>query len=273
MRSADGGQTWTASGLSGRNVTALAVSRAAPGLVYAGTRTPRLFISRDGGDSWDACPAFRHIPFRWLWFSPASAPFTAYVQAIALSPVAPNVVVVGIEAGATVRSEDGGLTWSLHRRGALRDCHSLAFHASDPGWVYEAGGTGAGVAYSRNAGRRWTQPRAGLDRHYGWACAADPERTDVWYASLSPGPRQAHGAGKAEAIIVRATPEGWIRLTGGLPKPLNDMPYGLITDPDAPGHLYAGLANGAVWQSTDHGDHWVRLPFSLGRIDRTIIAL
>ncbi|HVL23404.1 MAG TPA: hypothetical protein VM450_04920 [Thermomicrobiales bacterium] len=51
------------------------------------------------------------------------------------------------------------------------------------------------------------------------------------------------------------------------------MPYGLITDPDAPGHLYAGLANGAVWQSTDHGDHWVRLPFSLGRIDRTIIAL
>ena len=38
------------------------------------------------------------------------------------------------------------------------------------------------------AGVTWTQPRAGLDRHYGWAVAADCEHPEVWYASLSPGP-------------------------------------------------------------------------------------
>lgn len=52
----------------------------------------------------------------------------------------------GIELGAVVRSEDGGRTWSGHRHGALRDCHSLTFHHSHAQWVYEAGGTGGGAA-------------------------------------------------------------------------------------------------------------------------------
>jgi photosystem II stability/assembly factor-like uncharacterized protein len=65
-----------------------------------------------------------------LWLSPAEKPFIGYVQAIALSPTNPNVIVVGIEAGAVVRSQDGGQIWSDHRRGALRDRHTLVFHAT-----------------------------------------------------------------------------------------------------------------------------------------------
>lgn len=111
--------------------------------------------------------SFRHIPWRWLWLSPAEKPFSAYVQAIALSPTNPQVIMAGIEAGAVVHSADGGQTWNGHRRGALRDCHLLTFHASNGNWVYEVGGTGAGVSFSRDAGETWAQPKDGLDWHYG----------------------------------------------------------------------------------------------------------
>ena len=171
LRSSDGGRTWSAAGLEGQVVKALAVSPTFPDTVYAGTKPARLFVSRDAGAHWAELASFRHIPGRWFWFSPAEKPFSAYVQAIALSPTDQETILVGIEAGAVVSSRDGGQTWIGHRRGALRDCHSLTFHATHGDWVYEGGGTGAGVSVSRDAGATWIQPKEGLDRHYGWAVA------------------------------------------------------------------------------------------------------
>jgi hypothetical protein len=272
LRSTDGGKSWQAAGLDGEVVKAVAVSPTSRGMVYAGTRPARLFVSRDDGATWQELSAFRRIPSRRLWFSPADSPFTAYVQGIALSPTDPQVIVLGIEFGAVVRSGDGGTTWKDHRKGALRDCHSIKFHASNGDWVYEGGGTGAGAAFSHDAGVNWTQNREGLDRHYGWAVAADPARPDIWYVSLSPGPRKAHGSENAEAYIYRSTAGGaWEKLGGGLPQPLASMPYALLTDRDAPGSLYAGLSNGDVWFSADYGDHWQQLPVNMGAIRAVIM--
>ncbi len=274
LRSNDGGRSWQPAGLAGRSVKALAVSRAAPGTVYAGTKPPLMFVSRDGGVHWQELESFRRARAFW-WFSPSDgSPYTPYVQGIALSPTDPNIVLAGIELGAVLRSADGGKTWAGHRPGALRDCHSLVAHATNGDWMYEGGGTGAGAAFSRDGGRTWRQPRAGLDRHYGWAVAADLARPEVWYVSLSPSPMKAHNDGKAEAYIFRSAGGApWQKLGGGLPQPLNYMPYALLTDPNAPGHLYTGLSNGEVWHSTDHGDTWKQLPFNLGGIQRTLIRL
>ena len=266
-RSEDRGKTWSPVGLGGRIVSSLAVSRSEPGAVYAGTRPALLYVSRDGGARWTVLDAFRRIPVRRFF-----GPFT-YVQAIALSPIDPNVINVGIEGVATVRSADGGKTWLGHLEGALRDCHTLVFHPTDGNHVYEAGGTGAGAAFSSDAGRTWTQWETGLDRHYGWAVAADPGNPEVWYVSASSGPWKAHSGNNARAAIFRSTGKGWHRLAGGLPQPLDHMPYALLTDPQAPGHLYAGLSNGKVWHSADYGESWQQLPLSLKAIDRSLIML
>jgi photosystem II stability/assembly factor-like uncharacterized protein len=273
LRSDDAGLSWRPAGLTGQAVMAVAASPIQPGVVYTGTKPPALHVSRDGGESWTELEAFRRARAFW-WLSPAEADLKPYVQGLALSPADANTIVAGIEAGAVLRSADGGQSWAGHRPGALRDCHSLIFHASQGDWVYEGGGTGAGAAWSRDGGRTWRQPRAGLDRHYGWAVAADPARPEVWYVSLSPGPLQAHADGKAEAYIFRsAGGAAWEKLGGGLPQPLRHMPYALLTDPAAPGHLYAGLSSGDVWHSTDHGDHWAQLPFNLGGIHRALIRV
>jgi hypothetical protein len=150
----------------------------------------------------------------------------------------------------------------------------MTFHATNGDWVYEAGGSGAGVAVSRDGGRTWKQSREGLDRHYGWACAADLARPEVWYASLSPGPSKAHSESDAQAYIFRsAGGAAWQKLGGGLPQPLNHMPCALLTDPSAPGHVYAGLSNGDVWHSSDHGASWRQLSFNLTGIHQSLIMV
>lgn len=274
LHSVDSGQSWTPTGLARQIVKAVAVSPLVPGMLFAGTKPACLFRSLDYGLHWEELTSFRNIFSRRFWFSPAEPPFSAYIQGIALSPADPAVILVGIEAGAVVRSVDGGETWQDHRKGALRDCHSITFHASQGNWVYEAGGTGAGTAISQDGGNTWIQNRAGLDRHYGWACAADPVHPEVSYLSASPSPNKAHGESDAQAYIFRSDSEGrWEKLDGGLPQPLNHMPYGVLTDPSEPDHVYAGLGNGDVWCSQDRGDSWSKMPFNLQSVQRSMVIL
>lgn len=272
--SVDCGRTWSSTGLAGQTVKAVSASSIVSGLLYAGTKPACMFRSTDGGKTWEELPAFRQIPSRRFWFSPAETPFTAYVQGIALSPTDPDRILVGIEAGAVVQTLDGGKTWKDHRAGALRDCHSIQFHHNDGSWVYEAGGTGAGAAISRDGGSTWTQTKSGLDRHYGWACASHPLQPEICYVSVSPSPTKAHSENNAQAYLFRSNSRGeWERLGGGLPQPLNSMPYALITEPEAPDHVYAGLQNGDVWQSTDRGNTWSQMPFNLKSIHRSMILI
>ena len=274
LHSADGGQSWTPAGMIGQIVKAIAASPLVPGMVLVGTKPACLFCSLDYGLHWKELTSFRNIFSRHFWFSPAEPPFSAYIQGIALSPADPDVILVGIEAGAVVRSTDGGKTWQDHRKGALRDCHTITFHASQGNWAYEAGGTGAGTAISRDGGSTWVQNRTGLDRHYGWACAADAVQPEVSYLSISPSPSKAHSEDDAQAFIFRSNSDGkWEKLDGGLPQPLEHMPYALLTDPGEPSYVYAGLSNGDVWCSKNMGEAWERLPFNMISINRSMIML
>ncbi len=274
LRSSDSGRTWQPAGLASHIIKSIAVSPSEPGTIYAGTRPALIFVSPDNGAHWEELSAFRRIFSRRFWFSPAEPPFIGYVQGIALSPTDPNVILVGIEFGAVVRSTDKGNTWQSHRKGALRDCHSIRFHATNGDWAYEGGGTGAGIAFSRDVGNTWIQAKQGLDRHYGWAAAADPARPDVMYASVSPSPVKAHSADNAQSYIFRSMGGSmWEKLNGGLPQPLPHMPYALLTESSAPGHLYAGLSNGDIWHTADYGDHWRPLPVNLGSLFTAMIML
>lgn len=272
LHSEDSGEHWRPAGLSGQIAKCIAVSQVEKGVIYAGTKPPSLFVSENGGKQWRELDSFRRIPSRKFWFSPAEAPGTAYVQGIALSPTNASIVVVGIEFGAVVRSEDAGVTWTGHRRSALRDCHSLTFHHTNGDWVYEAGGSGGGTALSRDSGKTWTRLKEGLDRHYGWACVADPADQSIHYCSVSVSPFKAHSLDNAQAYIFRSkNGEPWQKLTGGLPVPLRFMPYSLLTDSKSAGRIFAGLSNGEVWHSHDYGDSWTSMPFRLDEIHRMMI--
>jgi photosystem II stability/assembly factor-like uncharacterized protein len=249
-RTADGGRSWHDCGLPEPGVFSLAVSPDG-GAVYAGTEPSRLFRSDDGGESWRALDALLELPSRPSWSFPPR-PWTSHVRWIAPSPHDAELILVGIELGGLMRSADGGETWQDHRPGAQRDVHSLAWHPRVEGRAYEAAGGGA--AWSEDAGATWHAADEGRDRHYTWSVAVDPDDPELWYVSASTGPFAAHGRGEPQARIYRRRDgEPWHQLDGGLPEPLPAMPYALLA---VEGRLFAGLADGQLWESRDRGDTW-----------------
>jgi hypothetical protein len=249
-RSVDGGRSWIECELPERAVFSLAVS-AADGTLYAGTEPSRLFRSDDQGESWSELKALLELPSRPTWSFPPR-PWTSHVRWIAPSPHDAGLLLVGIELGGLMRSSDGGESWQDQRPGAQLDVHSLAWHPQAPGRAYEAGGGGA--AFSTDAGDTWKRADDGRDRHYTWSVTVEPDDPDCWYVSASTGPRAAHGRGDSQSRIYRRRgDQPWHALAGGLPEPLPAMPYALLA---TEGRLFAGFANGLLWESGDRGDSW-----------------
>ena len=265
-RSVDAGRSWVDCGLPEAAVFALAVS-AVDGAVYAGTEPSRLFRSEDGGRNWRESEALLRLPSRPSWRFPPR-PWTSHVRWIAPSPHDADLLLVGIELGGLMRSVDCGQSWEDHRPGAQRDVHSLAWHPLVAGRAYEAGGGGA--AFSEDGGETWQAADKGRDRHYTWSVAVDPNDPDCWYLSASTGPYAAHGGGDPQARLYRRQNGGdWRQLSGGLPEPLQAMPYALLAAED---RLFAGLADGQLWESRDRGDTWTRCRLRGDRIG-TLLAL
>jgi photosystem II stability/assembly factor-like uncharacterized protein len=265
-RSTDGGETWKQLDFPQPDVFSVSVSPV-DGALYAGCEPSMLFVSRDRGDSWRELESLREIPSAPTWSFPPR-PWTSHVRWIAPSPHDPGLLLVGIELGGVMRSEDGGETWSDHRPGAQLDCHSLAWHPTAAGRAYEAAGGGA--AWSSDGGATWTAADEGRDRHYTWAVAVDPEDPDRWFVSASTGPFAAHGRGSAEAVVYRWEGEGpWQALDGRLPRPLDAMPYAFAFLDE---QLVMGLSDGTVYVSADTGHTWSQVTVE-GERPKRIVAL
>jgi photosystem II stability/assembly factor-like uncharacterized protein len=249
-RSRDGGVHFEDAGLPAADVFSVAVSPV-DGAVYAGCEPSMLYRSEDGGDSWVELEALRDIPSAPTWSFPPR-PWTSHVRWIAPSPHDAGRLLVGIELGGLMLSTDGGATWADHRPGARRDVHALAWHPTEPGRAYEAGGDGP--AWSLDGGESWLTADQGLERRYTWGLAVDPDDPDRWYVSAATGPGRAHRRGPSDAAVyVRQGDRSWERLDGGLPDPLDALPYALLAEG---GELFAGLADGSIYASDDRGNSW-----------------
>jgi len=263
-KSTDGGARWGNVSPPHSFIFSLAVSPV-DGMVYAGCEPSMLFHSPDGGRNWHELEALRSIPSAPTWSFPPR-PWTSHVRWIAPSPHYAHLLLVGIELGGVMYSDDGGETWADHRPGAQRDCHALAWHPRVEGRAYQAAGGGA--AWSHDGGWTWQPADAGRDHHYTWGLAVDPTDPDCWYVSASPGPREAHQGSNAHAHIYRWRGDGpWQKLEGGLPQPLDNFPYALAF---GAGSLFAGLGDGCLYASSDGGDNWK--PLALRGDDLTSIS-
>src|SRR3954451_20059548 len=205
--SRDAGASWERVELPDADVLSVAIS-GADGALYAGTEPSRVFVARDGG-AWSELEALQDVPSKPRWSFPPR-PWTHHVRWIAPDPHRAERLLVGIELGGVMASEDGGATFSDHRPGAKRDAHQLAWHAAADGLAYQAAGDGA--ARSRDGGRAWEAAAGDGRLPYCWALAVDPADPERWYVSAASGPGAAHAGERARGRLYVREGTRWSQL-------------------------------------------------------------
>jgi photosystem II stability/assembly factor-like uncharacterized protein len=168
--------------------------------VYVGTEPSALYISNDGGNSWERMKALNKLPSARTWSFPPR-PWTHHIRWI--EPDANNLdyIFAAIEAGALVQSHDGGKTWIDRSDQGPYDTHTLVTHSKAPRRLYSATGDGyfesrSGFSYSTenaesfvyrkdNDDRKWRAVTNGLPEPSGTTItifASNPNVSGEFYA-------------------------------------------------------------------------------------------
>jgi photosystem II stability/assembly factor-like uncharacterized protein len=280
-RSEDAGRTWKpigdlgvamepneGSGITSAVVTAVAVSATERangyGVVYAGTEPTALFRSEDGGDSWRELPTLQALPSSSTWSFPPR-PYTSHVRWITPDPLVSGRVFVAIEAGALVRSLDGGEHWEDRKPDGPFDTHTLLMHRLVPDRLYSAAGDGMrfpgrGYNESEDAGDTWYHPDEGLQHHYLWGMSIDPADPEtVLVSAASDAYKAHHERSNAYMVIYRKTAsQTWHEVMEGLPDSQGLVAPVLASNPDE-AHTFYVLTNKGLYRSDDAGSSWEQL--------------
>ncbi|MDX1624411.1 MAG: hypothetical protein R3199_10585 [Gemmatimonadota bacterium] len=254
-RSDNGGETWTAAGLEGEEVTALAADPTEAGAAWAGTEPSAVYRSDDGGRSWARAGGLLQLPSSSEWSFPPR-PETHHVRWISAHPEEGGRLWVAIEAGALVTTADGGVTWRDREPGGPYDTHEIAIHPDRPECLRISAGDG--YYESDDGGATWRSPEAGLEVGYLRSVAVDPGDPDVVVVSAASGAHSAYATGRSDGRLYRRK-EGaaWERVTDGWPEePETIAP--LLTTGREPGELWAADERG-VHRSGDGGQTWERV--------------
>ncbi|HWC75530.1 MAG TPA: hypothetical protein VG454_16505 [Gemmatimonadales bacterium] len=265
FRSRDGGRNWepVGPGIDHPTVTAVAVGQAERagefGILYAGTEPSAVFRSDTGGDNWVDLAGLRALPSADTWSFPPR-PDTHHVRWIEADASTADRVFVAIEAGALVRTFNGGRTWRDRVRGGPYDTHTAATHALAPGRIYSAAGDG--YFESTDAGESWRSPDDGLEHRYLVGIAVDPADPDSVIVSATSGPGRAYASRQAEAYVYRKTGlQRWKRAMSGFPEAKGTTASRFATHSGEPGVIY-GANNHGVFRSDDAGRSWKALDIS-----------
>ncbi|HVH31563.1 MAG TPA: glycosyl hydrolase [bacterium] len=258
-RSQDGGRTWNQAGpgISHPEITSVAVGPPERGqrfgVVYVGTEPSTLFRSTDGGSTWQELSGLRMLPSSRTWSFPPR-PETHHVRWIEPSRTHLGEVYVAIEAGAFVRTRDGGQTWLDRAPGGPIDTHTAATHLLAPDRIYSAAGDG--YFESTDAGDTWARRIEGLRHRYLVGVGVDPADPDTVVISAAQGPWVAYRPQNAEAYIYRKIAGNAFDLAmEGLPGGRGTTASRFATHPDERGIIYAANNQG-TYRSDDAGRTW-----------------
>lgn len=273
-RSDDAGRTWdpVGAGISQTEITAVAVSPIERGVVYAGTEPSAVFRSENGGEMWRELSGLLALPSSHSWAFPPR-PETHHVRWIETDPAVAGRVFVAVEAGALVRTLDGGRTWLDRVRGGPIDTHTAATHKLAPERLYSAAGDG--YFESDDAGESWSRHMDGLQHGYLVGVAVDPADPDAVIVSAASGPWVAYSPRRAEAYVYRKTAQrSFEPAMQGLPDGQGTIASRLATNPDEPGVIYAANNHG-LFRTADAGQTWkaLEIPWPQRAFARGVEAL
>ena len=296
QRSNDGGQTWEPvgnkfvyEGTPGthlwydgtphpwefKRIWHLEPSLTDPDTVYAGAEDAAMFLTKDGGQTWNELPGLRDHGSHKYWQPGAGG---MCLHTIVLDPVNAGRMFIAISAAGAFRSDDGGQTWRPINQGlkspynlpdpdaAVGHCvHRIAQHRARPDVLFMQ--KHWDVMRSDDGGDSWHDIGGNLPTDFGFPIDVHAHEPDtVFVVPIKSDSEHYPPDGKLRVYRTRTGGHEWEALTSGLPQ--RDCYVNVLRDAMAVDRLdscgvYFGTTAGQIYASPDGGDHWTAIADNL----------
>jgi hypothetical protein len=238
-----------------------------PGTLYAGVDPASLWVSTDGGETWDMAPGLQNHPTRDRWGPGAGG---LCLHSIVADSANPDRMWIGISAVGCMRTEDGGKTWQHAnkntRAGFLPDpypeygqcIHRLIQHPTQPDTLYQQ--NHCGVYMSTNGGSDWTDIQNNLPSEFGFPIALDAHHPETLFTIVEDGEGRTNFEGQFTVYRTEDAGGHWESMSDGLPSGvgvrLGVLRHGMCADQLDPCGVYVGTNTGQLFASADRGESW-----------------
>ncbi len=244
-----------------------------PGVWYAGSAPPGMFITTDGGDTWTPVAGFNNYCLQSEGLHGESAtPGGQLTHSILIDPRDPKHIYVSISVGGTFESLDAGETWKPLNKGVQADWipdpaveyghdpHFVVMHPKNPDRLYQQ--NHCGIYRMDRADGKWIRIGDNMPKEIGdigfpivihphdteraWVFPMDG--TDVW-------PRTSVG-GRPAVYETKDGGNSWHRHDLGLPPEhgyFTVKRQAMCADSQLPIGIYFGTTGGEIWGSLDEG--------------------
>jgi photosystem II stability/assembly factor-like uncharacterized protein len=166
-------------------------------------------------------------------------------------------VHAAIEAGALLRSEDGGETWRDRVPDGPRDTHTLAAHKKAPGRLYSAAGDG--YFESIDDGDTWRHLEDGLHHRYCWSIAVSFDDPDTMVMTAARMATTAHTKLLAHSFVYRRSAgEPWRKAMKGIDGSFGRR-IGVVARSEVEPGVFYFSSEGEVYRSANSGLEWQKL--------------
>jgi photosystem II stability/assembly factor-like uncharacterized protein len=253
-----------------------------PGRIYVGTIPGGLFVSDDGGETFELnLPLWNHESrggdlfagegtgvTHWFGTPASEGEFAPGIHSIVVDPRNHERVLVAISTAGVLETTDGGKSWRGRNNGMLNDYlpnpaaewghdpHYVEICSSNPDHVWQQ--NHSGVFYSTDGAASWRRV-SDLDKgvNFGFPVAVDA--ADGRVAWLVPGRADNQRMAIDGGLFVARTEDGgqsWEQLREGLPQEhAYDVVYrhALGNSGDS---LAFGSTTGNLYVSDDRGNSW-----------------
>jgi len=238
-----------------------------PDTVYAGVEDAALFISKNGGKTWDELSGLRGHGTGPQWQPGAGG---MCLHTILLDPANKGRIFIAISAAGAFRSDDDGKNWKPINKGLksqyipnpeaeVGHCvHRIAQAKQKPNLLYMQ--KHWDVMRSFDAGDSWTEVSGNLPTDFGFVIDVHAHEPETIYVVPIKSDGE-HYPPDGKLRVYRSTTGGneWEELTKGLPQSncfVNVLRDAMAVDSLDRCGVYFGTTGGQVYCSADAGDTW-----------------
>ena len=257
-----------------------------PDVWWAGTSPPGLFVSRDGGVSWDGVAGFNDHPMYSQWVpADSGTPDGALLNQVVVDPRDPAHMYIATSTGGVFESPDRGETWAPLNKNVEanfgpvlypefgQDSHSIALAPTMPDRIWQQ--NHCGIYRVDRPSDTWERIGKAMPEEVGdigFSVIPHPRDADTAWVFPMDGttvwPRTSPG-GKPAVYRTRDAGASWERQDRGFPAEqgwFTVKRQAFCADAGSPLGLYLGTTGGELWMSGDEGGSWRQIAAHLPEI-------